>query len=79
MGLFYSIHFFILLACAAGYYKAADIENVSPLLWSGMSVLTFLLTWRVFGWGIPGNLLGQAALLAGITLFRVIRDSRKEE
>lgn len=74
MGMLYSLDFFLLLACAAFYYKAADVENVAPWLWVGMSVGVFVLTWQVFHWGIPGELLGQVALLGGITLYRVFRD-----
>jgi hypothetical protein len=76
MYILYSLQFFLLLACAVGYYKAADIENVSPMLWAGLSVGVFLLTWQLLHWGTIGNLLGQALLLAGITLYRVIRDSK---
>ena len=75
MGLLYSLPFFILLCCAAGYYKAAEIEKTSGILWAGMSVAVFVTTWFVLRWGIPGDLLGQVGLLAGITAYRVIRDS----
>lgn len=77
MGVLYSLPFFILLCCAAAYYKAAEIENTSGILWSAMSAGIFVITWFVFRWGIPGDLLGQAALLAGITLYRGIRDYKK--
>jgi len=40
-------------------------------------VAVFCITWFVFGWGIAGDLLGQVALLAGITIYRVVRDSKK--
>jgi hypothetical protein len=73
----YSLPFVILICCAAAYYKAAEIENTSGILWAGMSVAVFCTTWFAIGWGIPGDLLGQVVLLAGITLYRVIRDSRK--
>ncbi|MGA2439427.1 MAG: hypothetical protein ABSH08_00585 [Tepidisphaeraceae bacterium] len=73
----YSLPFVVLLCCAAAYYKAADIENTSGILWAGMSVAVFCITWFVFGWGIAGDLLGQVALLAGITIYRVVRDSKK--
>jgi hypothetical protein len=74
LGLLYSYQLVILLACAAAYYKAADMENASPLLWAGLSAGIFLFTWRFLGWGLPGDLVGQAALLAGITLVRLLRD-----
>jgi hypothetical protein len=73
----YSLQFLLLLVCAGVYYKAAEIENASSLLWPGLSVLVFLLTWRLFGWGLPGNLLGQALLMATITAVRVLRDRQK--
>lgn len=77
MGMLYSLPFIVLICCAAAYYKAADIENTSGILWAGMSVVVFCITWFVIGWGIPGDLLGQVALLAGITIYRVVRDSKK--
>jgi len=70
----YTVQFVLLLACAAAYYKAADVENVPPLLWSGLSVMVFLLTWMVLRWGWFGNLVGQGALLLGIAIFRALRD-----
>jgi hypothetical protein len=76
-GLIYSVQFVLLLVFAAAYYKAAEIENASGILWASMSVVTFLITWRLFHWGTPGNLLGQFALLAGITGFRVMKDYKK--
>jgi hypothetical protein len=77
MNVLYSLPFFLLLCFAAAYYKAGEIENSSGILWAGMSVGVYCLTWFVIGWGIPGDLLGQVLLLAGITLYRVIRDSGK--
>jgi uncharacterized membrane protein YdcZ (DUF606 family) len=76
-GPFYSIQFVLLLLCAGGYYKAAEVEDAPALLWAGMSAGVFLLTWRVFGWATLGNLLGQVALLAGITLVRLLLDKNK--
>ena len=76
-GVLYSIQFFLLVCFAAAYYKAADIENAPGLLWAGLSAGIFVVTWRLFGWGLPGDLLGQAALLGGITAVRVIRDFKK--
>ena len=72
----YSLEFVLLLAFAGFWYKAADIENAPPLLWSGMATLVYLITWRVFHFGFPGNLAGQLALLAGITLYQVLRSPR---
>jgi hypothetical protein len=77
VGPLYSIEFFLLICFAAGYYKAADIENAPGILWAGLSALIFFITWRLLGWGIFGDLIGQGALLGGITAVRVIRDFRK--
>lgn len=77
LGPLYSFQFVLLVACAGLYYKAADIDDASPIVWSGLSVLVFLLTWRIFGWGLLGNLFGQAVLLGAITLVRVLRDRKK--
>jgi hypothetical protein len=75
----YPFELILLLACAAGYYKAADIENASAILWCSLSLAVFFTTWFIIGWGIPGNLLGQFLLLCGITLARLWRDRRREE
>jgi hypothetical protein len=76
LGLLYSFQFVLLLVCAAFYYKAADLEDASGILWSGLSILVFLLSWRLLGWGLPGNLFGQAVLFGAITLTRVFRDRK---
>jgi hypothetical protein len=34
----------------------------------------YMVTWRVLGWGYPGNVFGQVAMFGGITLWRVWRD-----
>lgn len=70
---FYSLQFVMLLACAAFYYKAAEMENSSGFLWSALSVLVFILTWIALSWGWLGCLLGQAGLFVGITVVRVLR------
>ncbi|MGD0651596.1 MAG: hypothetical protein ABSA97_10740 [Verrucomicrobiia bacterium] len=70
---FYSLQFVVLLACAAFYYKAAQMEGSSGLLWSALSVVVFILTWIVLSWGWLGCLLSQVGLFAGITVVRVLR------
>lgn len=74
IGLFYSLNFVLLLVCAAAYYKLADLDpDASSILWAGLSVGVFLLTWRVLGWGVIGNLIAQIAILGGITIVRALR------
>jgi hypothetical protein len=74
MGPIYSYQFVIMLACAVFYYRAADIEDAPQLLWAGLSVLLYLLTWLWLGWGVLANLLAQVALLIGIAIVRVMRE-----
>jgi hypothetical protein len=52
-------------------------KNASGILWAALSVVVFLITWFLLGWGFVGNLLGQVALLGGIAVVRAVRDSRK--
>lgn len=64
----------IIIVCAVFYHRAAEFENESTLLWTGLSVLISVATLFLFHCGILGVLLGQAGLLAGITGFRIWRD-----
>lgn len=77
LGFLYSFEFVLLLACAAFYYKAAEIEDSYPVLWAALSILIFLITWLVFHWGLLGCLGGQLLYLAAITLLNVLRSIRK--
>jgi hypothetical protein len=63
----------MLVACAVVYYRAARMEDASGLLWSGLSVLVFVITWIVFSWSWQGCLVGQAGLFAGITVVQTVR------
>ena len=71
------MQFIVLLVCASFFYKAAEFEDRSGILWAGASAGFFVLTWMVFHWGFVGDLAGQAALFVGIALARVIVDRRK--
>jgi hypothetical protein len=73
-GMFYTLQFVLLVACATFYYKAAEMERASGVLWAGLSVGIFLVTWRFMGWSYVGNLLGQGLLLGAITGLRIWRD-----
>ncbi|MGA9453499.1 MAG: hypothetical protein WBW41_19405 [Verrucomicrobiia bacterium] len=65
---------FLLIALfAAFYYRAAEFENESRLLWCGLSLVLSLATLFYFHWGLLGAVLGQVGLFVGITLFRVTR------
>ena len=65
----------ILLIAVFGafFYRAAEMENESSLLWCGLSLVISIATLFFLRWGLLGIVLGQAGLFAGITLFRIIR------
>ena len=58
---------------AAFFYRAAEFENESCLLWCGLSLVISLATLFCLHWGWLGTLLGQIGLFAGITFFRIAR------
>jgi hypothetical protein len=70
----YSTNAVLMIAMAVFYYRAAEFEDGPGLLWAGLSVAISLFTWQVLHFRWVGMLLGQAALLAGITAYRVWRD-----
>ena len=67
-----SFHLVLLLGCAALWFKVAETEHASTVLWTGLSVLVFLVTWLVLGWGLLGCLGGQIMLFGGVTLVRLL-------
>ncbi len=65
---------FLLIALfAAFYYRAAEMENESRLLWCGLSLVLSLVTMFFLNWGLLGTVLGQVGLFVGITVFRLTR------
>lgn len=60
---------------AAFFYRAAEFENESSLLWCGLSLVISLTVLFCFHWGLLGVVLGQVGLFAGITIFRMTRKS----
>ena len=63
----------MMVACVIFFHRAAEFENESSLVWTGLSLVISVMTLFVLGWGWLGCLLGQAGLLLGITIFRVLR------
>jgi hypothetical protein len=63
-----------MVGSAVFFYRAAEFENASGLLWSGLSVLISALALSLFHAGWLVILLGKAGLLIGIGIFRMIRD-----
>jgi hypothetical protein len=73
-GPLYTFEIVVLLGCAILFYKAADMEDQSTVIWSGLSVGLYLLTLCLLGWGLLGNLLAQAGLMIAIVGVRMVRD-----
>jgi hypothetical protein len=63
----------MIVACAIFFHRAAEFENESSLVWTGLSVVISVMTLFVFRWGWLGCLLGQAGLFLGIAIFRTLR------
>ena len=62
-----------MVMCAIFFHRAAEFENESSLVWTGLSVVISAITLFVFHWGWLGCLPGQGRLLLGITVFRMLR------
>jgi hypothetical protein len=63
----------VVVVSAVFYYRAAEFENESALIWTGLSLLTSVVYVFVLHCGWLGCLLGQLGLFAGITIFRMLR------
>jgi hypothetical protein len=63
----------IIAAFGAFFYRAAEFENESTLIWCGLSlaISALMFFWLHCGW--LGISLGQVALFVGITIFRILR------
>jgi hypothetical protein len=62
----------MMVACAIFFHRAAEFENESSLVWTGLSVVISAITLIVFHWGWLGCLLGQAGLFLGIAILRTV-------
>jgi len=76
LGPLYSFEFIVCVLCAVAWYKAADVEDVRPWLWVGLSVATYALTWLLLHWSWKGNLVGQLLLLGAVAIVRAWRSHR---
>jgi len=63
----------IIAAFGAFFYRAAEFENESTLIWCGLSlaISALMFFWLHCGW--LGISLGQVGLFVGITIFRILR------
>jgi hypothetical protein len=67
--------FLLIAVFAAFFYRAAEFENESGVIWCGLSIVISLAILFYFHWGWLGVVLGQVGLFAGITIFRMTRKS----
>lgn len=67
----------VAIACAVFWYRGAQVENVSPLLWVGPSLVISVVVIFALkqGWGAVA--VSQVALFVAITIYRTIVDERK--
>ena len=63
----------MIVACAIFFHRAAEFENESSLVWTGLSVVISVMTFFALHWDWLGCLLGQAGLFLGIAIFRTLR------
>ncbi len=63
----------LLLACAALFYTAGEMEKSSGVVWAGLSVVVFVVTWIVLGWSWLGCIGGQVAVVAALTAMKGLR------
>ena len=62
------------IGCAIFWVKGMEAEGSQPFLWGAVSVLISVAIVFGLGKGWIAVLLGQAALFAGITVYRVVSD-----
>lgn len=63
----------LVLVCAIFYYRAAELEETSGLLWAGLSILVSCVIWLWLHGGFVAVFLGQVGLFVAITLYRCSR------
>jgi len=65
----------VCIAFAVFFYRAAESEDESSLIWSGVSLVISVTTLFWLHWGWLGAVLGQVTLFIGITILRMLRKS----
>ena len=72
----YSFDTIMLIAFAVFFYKAADIEGASKLIWPILSIIVSLIT-RALSFELFGLILSQIALFSVITVIRPLLSKKK--
>jgi hypothetical protein len=63
----------ICIAFAIFFYRVAEAEDESVLIWCGLSVVISVAAFFWWHWGWLGCSLGQVGLFVGITVVRMFR------
>jgi len=66
----------LLIVFAFIFYKLAEVQKASMLLWTSMSVIVFLGA-RLISFGLLGALIGQLVLFFGLILIKVLSSEKK--
>jgi hypothetical protein len=72
----YGLDTIVIIACAVFYYKAAEVENASTIIWTGLSLIVSLSI-RILGFGLIVLIIGQVLLYLAITIVRLFSSTRE--
>jgi hypothetical protein len=70
--LFTVLHVIVMVTFAVGFYRAGSVDNSSPGLWAGASIITYAGTWLGLHCGYAGNVVGQVGVLLFIGVVRAV-------
>lgn len=69
----------VAIASAVFWYRGAETEKLSPLLWVGPSIGISAVIIIGFGRGWIAALIGQVVLFVAITAYRAFADKSKDD
>ena len=70
---FYSFNFLVVVGAAIFFYRAAIFDDAPAWIWTSLSIVISILTWKVLHGGLVSLILGQVGLFVGIGVFRMMR------
>ncbi len=71
--------FFLLIACTAFFYKAAELDGSPRFVTPFMSLALWLSASYFLGWGLLGCFMTQVFLFVAITIWNILTDKRRHE